>query len=71
VRKRYNGAVRAHEREVWESATREQLDLIEESCGKALQESKRAHKREVWESATREQIEERCGKGLQESNESS
>jgi hypothetical protein len=51
VGKRYKRAVRAHKREVWDSATREQLELI----------------KDVGESVTREQIEERCGKALQES----
>ena len=66
---------------MWESATREHLELIKERRGKALQKSRgvgkrykrafQAHKREVWESATREQLElikERWGKVLQESN---
>jgi hypothetical protein len=39
VGKRYERANRAHKREVWESATREQLELIKERCGTALQES--------------------------------
>ena len=53
--KRNNRAIRAHKREVWESATREQLEF---------------KKREVWESDTREQLElikDRCGRALQES----
>ena len=76
----YKKTIRAHKREVWESATsrarkrkswesvtREQLGLIKERCGKARQEENRG---EVWESATREQLElikERCEKALQES----
>ena len=40
--KRCKRANRAHTRELWESATREQFELI---------------KREVWESVTREQLE--------------
>jgi len=39
VGKGYKRAIRAHNREVWESATREQLELIQESCRKALYES--------------------------------
>jgi hypothetical protein len=38
VGKRYKRAVKAHKREVWESATREQLELQKERCEKALQE---------------------------------
>ena len=49
--KRYKRAIRAHKREVWESATKEQLELIKERCGKALQGG------EVWESDTRKQLE--------------
>jgi hypothetical protein len=39
VGKRLKRPIRAHKKEVWESATREQLKLIKERCGKAPQES--------------------------------
>jgi len=51
VRKRHK---RANRGEVWESATREQIELIKERCGKAKREQI-------------ELIKERCGKALQES----
>jgi hypothetical protein len=40
VGKRYKRAIRAYKKQVWESARREQLELIKERRGKALQESK-------------------------------
>jgi hypothetical protein len=77
VGKRYKRAIRAHKRELWESATKEQLELIKKRCGKAIQggevwesdtRKQLELKKKVWESATRERIEERCGKALQERN---